>query len=35
MVNPLSALAPGILRQLFAPIVGLPPVEQQERQTAN
>lgn len=23
-VNPLSALAPGILRQLFAPIVGLP-----------
>jgi hypothetical protein len=24
MVNPLSALAPGFLRQLFAPITGLP-----------
>jgi hypothetical protein len=35
MVNPLSALAPGILRQLFAPIVGLPPVPQPEQQTGN
>ena len=26
-VNPLSALAPGILRQLFAPITGLGPVQ--------
>lgn len=29
MVNPLSALAPGILRQLFDPIVGLPTAQQQ------
>ncbi|MGE5271144.1 MAG: DUF3971 domain-containing protein [Thiohalocapsa sp.] len=29
MVNPLSALAPGILRQLFDPIVGLPAAAQQ------
>lgn len=33
-VNPLSALAPGILRQLFAPIVGL-PAPQQEQQAAH
>jgi hypothetical protein len=37
-VNPLSALAPGVLRQLFAPFVGLPPVqppqEQAEKQPA-
>ena len=32
-VNPLSALAPGILRQLFAPIVGLRPVQPPEQQT--
>jgi hypothetical protein len=31
MVNPLGALAPGILRELFAPIVGVPaPQEEQE-----
>ncbi len=29
-VNPLSALAPGILRQLFAPIVGVGAPPQQE-----
>ena len=33
-VNPLGALAPGILRQLFAPIVGL-PVPQQEQQAVH
>jgi hypothetical protein len=35
-VNPLSALAPGILRQIFSPIVGLPPPPQppQQRQQA-
>jgi hypothetical protein len=27
-VNPLSALAPGILRQIFAPIVGVGQVQQ-------
>jgi hypothetical protein len=27
MVNPLSALAPGILRQLFAPLVGFPQAQ--------
>jgi Protein of unknown function/AsmA-like C-terminal region len=32
-VNPLSALAPGILRQLFAPIVGVRPVQPPEQQT--
>ena len=30
-VNPLSALAPGVLRQLFAPIVGLPALSQEQR----
>ena len=30
-VNPLSALAPGILRQLFSPIVGLPTVEAEQQ----
>jgi hypothetical protein len=35
MVNPLSALAPGILRQIFAPLVGLPPVPQQDEAAAN
>jgi hypothetical protein len=30
-VNPLSALAPGVLRQLFSPIVGLPAVQQEQR----
>jgi hypothetical protein len=30
-VNPLSALAPGILRQLFAPIVGLPALDQEQQ----
>jgi uncharacterized protein YhdP len=34
-VNPLSALAPGILRQLFAPIVGLAPVPQPEQQASH
>jgi hypothetical protein len=29
MVNPLSALAPGFLRQLFAPITGLPTPQPQ------
>ena len=33
-VNPLSALAPGVLRQLFAPIVGL-PAPQPEQQAAH
>jgi AsmA-like C-terminal region/Protein of unknown function len=33
-VNPLSVLAPGVLRQLFAPIVGL-PAPQQEQQAAH
>ncbi len=30
-VNPLGALAPGILRQLFAPIVGLPAPQQEQQ----
>ena len=30
-VNPLGALAPGILRQLFAPIVGLPAPRQEQQ----
>ena len=30
-VNPLSALAPGVLRQLFAPIVGLPAPQQEQQ----
>ncbi len=30
-VNPLSALAPGILRQLFAPIVGLPAIKPEQQ----
>jgi hypothetical protein len=30
-VNPLSALAPGVLRQLFAPIVGLPEPQQEQQ----
>jgi hypothetical protein len=29
-VNPLGALAPGILRELFAPIVGLPAPQQEQ-----
>ena len=33
-VNPLSALTPGVLRQLFAPIVGA-PAPQQEQQAAH
>ncbi|HEX6442512.1 MAG TPA: AsmA-like C-terminal region-containing protein [Stellaceae bacterium] len=32
IVNPLSALAPGILRQIFAPIVGVGQVQQQPGQ---
>lgn len=28
MVNPLSALAPGFLRELFAPLVGFPPPQE-------
>jgi hypothetical protein len=31
MVNPLSALAPGFLRQLFAPITGLPAPQAQQQ----
>ena len=34
MVNPLSALTPGVLRQLFAPIVGV-PAPQPEQQAAH
>jgi hypothetical protein len=30
-VNPLAALTPGILRQLFAPIVGLPSPQQEQQ----
>jgi len=30
-VNPLGALAPGILRELFAPIVGLPAPQQEQQ----
>jgi hypothetical protein len=30
-VNPLGALAPGILRQIFAPIVGLPAPQQEQQ----
>ncbi len=33
-VNPLSALAPGILRQLFAPLVGFPPLQQERPPSA-
>jgi len=30
MVNPLSALAPGVLRQLFAPLVGFPQAQTEQ-----
>jgi uncharacterized protein YhdP len=30
-VNPLSVLTPGILRQLFAPLVGLPSPQQEQQ----